>query len=238
MSATSVSVFVSSPDTHSERKFDLHTTIGQLKTRLEHITGITPTSQKLVLSRTEDGQQIRVLDDDSRPLGFYSPADFQTIQVVDLNPMGPAGMYSDVSQVEKFELSDEQYAKRDESLLKFKQANKFGRFADEHQQASAPAASTASYPDIKVGARCEVESEEEGLQKRGTVRFFGSTAFGKGTGLWVGVEYDEPMGKNDGSVQGHRYFTCPTNHGAFVRPERVTVGDFPPITLIDEDEEI
>jgi len=147
-------------------------------------------------------------------------------------------MYSDVSQVEKFELSDEQYAKRQESLLKFKQANKFGRFADPAQATSTPAPSAEAVPGITVGARCQVESEEEGLHKRGTVRFVGSTAFGKGTGIWVGVEYDEPLGKNDGSVQGHRYFTCPANHGAFVRPDRVTVGDFPPISLMDEDEEM
>ncbi|KZT56857.1 hypothetical protein CALCODRAFT_496854 [Calocera cornea HHB12733] len=233
----SVSVFVSSTDTHSERKFDQHTTVAQLKARLEHITGIPITSQKLVLCRTEDGQQICELDDDARPLGFYSPADWMTLQVVDLNPAGPAGMYSDVSQVQKFELSDEEYAKRQESLLKFKQANRFGRFADPAQETPAPAPAP-SYPDIVVGARCQVESEEEGLQKRGTVRFVGSTQFGKGVGLWVGVEYDEPFGKNDGSVQGHRYFTCPANHGAFVRPERVTVGDFPPISLMDDDEEM
>lgn len=32
MSST-ISLFVSSPDTHSERRFDLHTTISQLKVR-------------------------------------------------------------------------------------------------------------------------------------------------------------------------------------------------------------
>jgi hypothetical protein len=41
------------------------------------------------------------------------------------------------------------------------------------------------------------------------------------------------------SVQGKRYFTCPPSRGAFVRPDRVTVGDFSPESLgMDDDEEI
>eukprot|EP00761_Pharyngomonas_kirbyi_P014126 gb/GECH01014156.1/.p1 GENE.gb/GECH01014156.1/~~gb/GECH01014156.1/.p1 ORF type:complete len:1266 (+),score=326.63 gb/GECH01014156.1/:1-3798(+) len=55
--------------------------------------------------------------------------------------------------------------------------------------------------------------------KPGTVRYFGKTEFAPG--IWVGVEMETPEGKNDGCVQGQRYFTCPQNHGRFVRPERV-----------------
>ncbi len=51
--------------------------------------------------------------------------------------------------------------------------------------------------EITVGARCEVESAEEDFRKRGTVRYVGPTEFAKG--VWVGIEYDEPIGKNDGS---------------------------------------
>lgn len=40
----------------------------------------------------------------------------------------------------------------------------------------------------------------------GWIRFLGTTKFAEGD--WVGVELEEPRGKNDGSVKDQRYFTC------------------------------
>lgn len=44
---------------------------------------------------------------------------------------------------------------------------------------------------------------------------------------WVGVRLDEPVGKNDGTVGGKRYFDAPKNCGVFLRGERVECGEFP-----------
>ncbi|KAI0091545.1 CAP Gly-rich domain-containing protein [Irpex rosettiformis] len=236
MSGT-VSVFVISPDTRSERRFDLHTTIEQIKHKLEFITGIPVKNQQIALYNAEnDTKPVTSLSDDSRPLGFYGVRDYQFLKVVDTDPSASfTGQLTDTSQVEKFELTDEAYAQRQDTVLAYKQRHKIGRFAD----ASAPASSGHTpHVNIPIGSRCEVETAEPGFHKRGTVRFVGPTKFGNGEGVWVGIEYDEPIGKNDGSVQGEKYFTCKPNFGVFVRPDRVTIGDFPVEEIDFDDEEM
>lgn len=58
-------------------------------------------------------------------------------------------------------------------------------------------------------------------------------------GHWVGVEYDEPVGKNDGSMNRRRYFTAQPGYGGMVRPANVAVGDFPPAEIdFDSEDEI
>lgn len=70
---------------------------------------------------------------------------------------------------------------------------------------------------IKVGERVQVT----GKNLTGTVKYVGSTMFA--SGKWIGVELDESKGKNDGEVQGKQYFTCPPNHGIFIRQSQLTV---------------
>uniref|UniRef100_A0A7N8XYJ3 Kinesin family member 13Ba n=1 Tax=Mastacembelus armatus TaxID=205130 RepID=A0A7N8XYJ3_9TELE len=62
-----------------------------------------------------------------------------------------------------------------------------------------------------------------GSNKAGTVRYVGVTQFAGG--VWVGVELDTPLGKNDGSVGGHRYFHCKPGYGVLVRPDRLSCCD-------------
>lgn len=38
-------------------------------------------------------------------------------------------------------------------------------------------------------------------------------------------------------MKNRRYFTCTTNSGVFIRPERVEVGDFAPLDDLGDDEE-
>ncbi|KAJ1724887.1 hypothetical protein LPJ53_000885 [Coemansia erecta] len=72
-----------------------------------------------------------------------------------------------------------------------------------------------SVADVAVGQTVEVQGAQ------GTVRFAGATDFA--SGKWIGVELASAAGKNDGTVNGKRYFDCAPNHGLFVRQSQVKV---------------
>ncbi|KAG2174405.1 hypothetical protein INT43_004428 [Umbelopsis isabellina] len=233
-----VTVFVSTDENvNSERRFDKGTHILELKYKLEPITGIPAATQSISLYNGET--LLGKIDDESKMLGAYPVENYMRIHVTDTNPHRVKNQYNDVSLVEKFELTEEEYAKRSDSVLAFKQRNKLGRFSDE-ASASTEASDQANEEASKVinlGDRCEVQlGDDAELRKRGCVRFIGTTTFQPG--VWIGVEYDEPLGKHNGTVQGVEYFKCRPKHGAFVRPTKVEVGDFPEEDLFDTDDEL
>jgi tubulin-folding cofactor B len=173
--------------------------------------------------------------DDAVMLGAFPVEDYMRIHVVDASPSSVRNQYTDVSLVDKYEMPEEEYAKRSDSVLAFKQRNRLGRFGKNDESAHLPIAEDTFEKEasaIKVGERCEIDLGS-GLKRRGTVKFVGTTKFKPG--FWVGIHYDEPFGKNDGSVEGERYFTCPPKHGSFVRPNKVVTGDFPEEDFDDDE---
>ncbi|XP_068562532.1 CAP-Gly domain-containing linker protein 1 isoform X2 [Cebidichthys violaceus] len=69
--------------------------------------------------------------------------------------------------------------------------------------------------DFQVGERVWVNGN-----KPGQVQFIGGTQFAPGQ--WAGIVLDEPIGKNDGSVAGVRYFQCEDGKGIFTRPSKLS----------------
>ncbi|XP_027595516.1 CAP-Gly domain-containing linker protein 1 isoform X8 [Pipra filicauda] len=69
--------------------------------------------------------------------------------------------------------------------------------------------------DFRVGERVWVNGN-----KPGYIQFLGETQFAPGQ--WAGIVLDEPIGKNDGSVAGVRYFQCEPLRGIFTRPSKLT----------------
>lgn len=71
---------------------------------------------------------------------------------------------------------------------------------------------------LKMNDRVIVSSTSG--SKTGTLRYLGSTEFAAGE--WAGVELDDPLGKNDGSVAGKRYFECKMKYGLFAPIHKVS----------------
>ncbi|OBZ80359.1 Tubulin-folding cofactor B [Choanephora cucurbitarum] len=234
MSIVTLFVDTSEEQVSSERRFDKSLTISQLKYKIEPITGIPYSTQKIDLYHGK--HLLGTLDDESRMLGSYPVEDYMRLHVIDTNPHRIKNQYTDVSLVEKFELTDDQYEKRTDTVRAFKERNKLGRFSDEAaaKEEAIEKAFKEAANQIKIGDRCQVLSDDDSVRRLGIVRFVGETQFQ--SGLWVGVQYDEPLGKNDGSVQGQQYFSCPPKYGGFVRPTKVVVGDFPEEDLFTDDE--
>jgi len=183
-------------------------------------------------------------------------------QITDLDPHSLAanGGLDDVSQVEKYEISEEAYMARDDNFRKFREKKlaadptwsiaKEMRMREharlkkldpnfvpppEPERVTDPEHQAEEAAKVSVGQRCQVTVGE----RRGEVKYVGKVE-GIGVGYWVGIQYDEPVGKNDGSIKGKRYFECLPNYGGFVRPANLQVGDFPErglSELEDSDEE-
>ncbi|KAF2356417.1 CAP Gly-rich domain [Trinorchestia longiramus] len=237
-SAALVNVRVTSTlsDFMAEKRFDRGLTIADLKARLELITGGSCATMTLQVFDDKD-QLVGSLDNDNALLGSYNVEENYRIHVTDSTKR--TGEFEDLSKVEKFQLSEDSYDQRNDSVRSFLRRNKLGKYNAEEQAAADAAAEKEAQQEqekalsITVGDRCEVRVPCE-ASRRGEVMFVGKTEFKEG--WWVGVKYDEPLGKNDGSINGKRYFTALMKYGGFTRPANVTTGDFPPIA--EEDEEM
>ncbi|XP_073822250.1 tubulin-binding cofactor B [Musca autumnalis] len=199
-------------------------TVAELKQKLQVITGGNAGTMKVELYK--GSELVTSLSNDSMMLGALPIGPNMRFHVVDDFIL--FDMHGE--EVKKFELAEEEYDKKDNTVRSFLKKNKMGKFNEEEQKREdakrleKEALEKQKAEQCTVGSRCQVTLKGYPT-RRGTVMYNGPLE-GK-TGTFIGVKYDEPLGKNDGSVQGKRYFTCPPNYGGFVSPLSVEVGDFP-----------
>ena len=62
-------------------------------------------------------------------------------------------------------------------------------------------------------------------EKRGVLHYIGHPDFAPGE--WAGIVLDRAEGRNNGSVQGVRYFSCDEGYGVFVRSDKVALDPRP-----------
>jgi len=241
-----------------ELRLDKHMTVESVKEKLRTHTGTGSLFMHLTLLDF-NGQVVADMINDDLKLGYFSPLDGYTIHITDLDPhsMAANGGLDDVSLVKKYEISEEDYNKRENNFRKWRNEKKAAdpnwSLAKEIRQNQekkrmerdptyVPPPPPAPITDdehlaeeagkIKLGDRCEVTLGG----KRGEVKYVGKIPQ-IAPGFWIGVQYDEPVGKNDGSVKGRRYFECPPKYGGFLRPDKLQVGDFPELDDLFTDDD-
>ena len=215
-----------------EKKFPKNIKIVDLKNKLELISGFVSADMKLKLLNKEK-KFVCDMDEDERMLGYYPGEDGYFLQVDASQTVLGHPMGEEDPNFKRYELTDEEYAKKKNTMKEFKQKNKLGQYGDQHKDLAELKEKAARdkletekklIETMRVGERCQVRIANAPT-RLGTVMYLGQ--LGEKPGYFVGVKYDEPLGKNDGTADGKRYFECLQNYGGFVKPDGVTVGDFP-----------
>jgi len=224
-----------------ELRFDKHMQIEDVYVKCcSHAGGGSAETVMLIL-QDPIGSMVAQLDDMTKPLGFYSPEDGWGIHVVDSDPnsLAATGYLENVSLVNKYEISDADYEKRDGTVRKWMQECKakdptwtiekeMKRRRDPTWEPPVPKPENYEHDEaaiLDINTRCEVCPGG----RRGMCMFVGKVE-GLQPGWWVGVHLDDPLGQSsskDGCVKGVRYFECPEGYGTFVRPTKVMCGDYP-----------
>lgn len=219
-------------DLGCERAFNRNITVGELKQRLELLTGAAYNRMKLELRNKESPNQLlEALNEDDRKIGDYPAMDTGLL----LKVIDPSmGIFDEVDAVEKMKISEDRYAQVN-NVRSFMQQHGLGRFSNKTVNESNKT-DKENLKEIEVGKRCEVRTKGTPA-RRGEVKYIGEICLKPGV-TFIGVCLDEPLGKNDGTAGEVRYFKCEPKHGVFVRPADIEVGNFPEISLEDELDEI
>jgi tubulin-folding cofactor B len=236
---------------HLDIRLDLHLTIEGVKGRFKTHVGTPVDHQRLILK--SNGRVICEMSDNNKKLGYYSVVSGNEIHIIDTDPfsLSRGGGLTDTSLVEKYRMSEEAYDQRKGTMRDYireqRKADPNFKLKPNAQaaamnkqnsalnkaEATGPPPGVETVAGIEVGSRCECNPGA----RRGVVKYVGEIEQIAAGGHWVGVQFDEPLGHNDGTCKGVTIFEgCPEGHGAFVRGKNVTVGDFPEIDLFGDDD--
>lgn len=223
-------------DLGCERAFNRNITVGELKQRLELITGAAFDRMKLeVRNKSSPNDLLDTLTEDSKPLKDYA----SIIEGVLLRVIDPSmkNIFDETDAVERLRISEERYQNISnvrEVMQKYGHPRFSNKKADNVNEEERN--TKENLQNFEVGKRCEVRTKGN-APRRGEVKYIGEICLKPGV-TFIGVQLDEPQGKNDGTAGKVRYFECEPNYGVFVRPTDVEVGDFPELSIEEELDEI
>ncbi len=186
-------------------RFKAKATIAQVKEKVHVSIGSEVQDMTLRLLNTRHNTLVGDSMNDRQTLADFGAEDGWELLVDDTNPLSVTKAIQEDSP--KYEISNEAYRERATSKAFAKW--RAGQKGQAEERIATHTASIAVNDAVTVKGRSAV------------VRFKGEVPQ-LGRGVWVGVEYEDPVGRHDGEVtvkgEAVRLFTCTAGHGAVVRP--------------------
>ena len=214
-----------------EVRFSKNDPVVDVKLHLERRFGTKSSCMTLVL-RNQVNENVAIMENDYQTIGNYGAETDFTIHCIDEDPNSILKQLQDLSSVEKYVMSDEDYDKLPVNVRKFKERLRknnpelFKKNELKNQVVFDKDFQKDLAELIGKGDRCELIEEKH----RGVVSYVGRVP-DLGDGFFVGIELDEPWGNSDGSVKGVSYFEVSKKYGVFRRPGDIQVGDFPELDI-------
>eukprot|EP01083_Nonionella_stella_P205725 748893_1 len=194
---------------NAEKSFDMNLTVGKFKEKLEMVVGTKP--QNMILQHRNDNNEIIcTLQPDDLQIGKFDLVKYSNIHVVDTDAKHGIVAQMHALQngqnvnVPKFEISEEEYKKRDNTFVKWKEKNLkdfYVKKAEDEKEQINKWDKQIKDENIEIGNRCEIGANK--MKHRGKIVFIGETKFDK-KGIWIGVQLDEPYGDSNGAVKGKK----------------------------------
>lgn len=209
------------------KSFQNDITMAGLCEKLYLVTGILPQDMQLILESQDKVRKVVAnvpATAETRPLSHFSS--LERIVVEDTNSESLARQLANTNDVEEFQLSESDYAKKHNTVLNWKIRNKLGRFNPEHQlkMDTDKKRQQDRLKTLQIGERCSVKSVGQ-PERRGWLRYVGKIPELDPEDVWCGIEFDEPVGKNNGSCKNRAYFgPVLQNYGGFIKPIYVETG--------------
>lgn len=193
-----ITVQIHSPLASSTKQVPASFSWQQMLHTLEQITGIEPQFQHITVNS-------QTLNPD-----LLAPIGLRDGSVLAVTPLNDQSIVAELSQhdasaaatVVSPQMSTQQYLARSNNARDFVQRQRLNQFTP--------------------GTR--VQLVEDPSRGQGTVRFAGAIQE-LGNRLFVGVEWDAAVGKNNGSIGQTQYFSCAPQHGSFVPPGKLQLAE-------------
>ncbi|CCH58953.1 hypothetical protein TBLA_0B01100 [Henningerozyma blattae CBS 6284] len=232
----SISVEIKSDFSSIVKDFSKNLTLLELSNKLYPITGVSPSDMALSLYSGSEllGKYENILNNSEKlPLIDINYSSIKVI-VFDLNSNSITNQikklqnedeFENNDKFKSFEISEEEYSSRKDTVLQWKKIINWGDLTQNiKKNKKDQELNNLKVNSLQLNERCSIKADGQ-LERRGILRYIGKVPDINPTDIWCGIEFDEPVGKNNGTFKGITYFgPVNKNYGGFVKPKNVETG--------------